>query len=59
MLVLAPCIINACGQVTALFEYTLFALGDSSRFNDFGEIIDQFSETECEAEKMYRKNQHT
>ena len=32
------------------FEYTLFALSDSSQFNNFEEIVDQFFETECKAE---------
>ena len=59
VLVLAPCIVNACRPVTVSFEYTLFVLGNSSQFDDFEEIIDQFSETEHEAEKMYGKNQHT
>ena len=50
MLVLAPCIINTCRPVMVSFEYTLFALSDSSQFNNFEEIVDQFFETECKAE---------
>ena len=59
MLVLALCIINTCRPATVSFENTLFGLGDSSQFNNFEEIVDQFFETECKAEKMYRENKHT